>query len=143
MKMTRQEMESQLRSLRPSPLSESLRDDIAGQLASKQPREHRRSQWIWSSVALAVAASFAVAVFMLPRRKDDSGRTTSLQPARIDRPAVAVVENAPPTMLAYGHVFGRSPEDLDQLLDRHAATLLVAGSPSDDIGSLYADIFRN
>jgi hypothetical protein len=136
-------MESQLRSLRPSPLSESLRDDIAGQLASKQRKDRRRSQWIWSSVALAVAAGFAVAVFTLPRPEDDSQRSASLQPVRIDRSAVAVVENAPPTMLAYGHVFGRSPEDLDQLLDRHAATLLVAGPPSDDIGSLYADVFRN
>jgi hypothetical protein len=143
MKMTRQEMESELQSLRPRPLSDPARDDIARQLASTQRKERPSSPWIWRSVALAVAASIAFAAFLLPRSEDESGRSASLQPVRIDRSAVAVVEHVPPTMLAYGRVFDQSLDDLDQLLDRHAATLLVAGSPSDDIGSLYADVFVN
>ena len=49
----------------------------------------------------------------------------------------------PPTMLAYQHALGQSPDDLDELLDRHAASLLIAGSSSNDIGSLYQDLMLN
>ena len=43
----------------------------------------------------------------------------------------------PPTIMANQHVLGQSPDDLNELLDRHAASLLAASSASDDIGSLY------
>ena len=45
-----------------------------------------------------------------------------------DRPPASPSELPPPTILAYRQVLGRSLEDLDELLDQHAANLLVASS---------------
>ncbi|HJN08653.1 MAG: hypothetical protein QGG09_18990 [Pirellulaceae bacterium] len=97
--------------------------------------------WAWGAIGLAVAASFAIAVVWWPQLGEIPGPSPA-QPI-VDRPPQGASEMQPPTMLAYQHALGQSPDDLDELLDRHAASLLIAGSSSNDIGSLYQDLMLN
>ncbi len=141
MKRTRQDVESELRSLLPNAPSDRVLDSITSQLAPTRRTMRWENARAWRAVALAVAASIAVAVWWWPQPGKIPGPSPSLP--IVDRQPQETADMPPPTMLAYQHVWGHSPEELDELLDRHAASFLVGGPPSDDIGSLYRDVMSN
>ena len=138
---TRRDMESELRSLLPKAPSDRVLNSIASQLAPTMRTTRWGNAQAWGAVALAVAASIAIAVSWWPQ----PGKIPTPSPALpiVDRQPQGPLEMPPPTMLAYQHVLRQSPEELNELLDGHAASLLVAGSPSDGIGSLYRDLMPN
>jgi hypothetical protein len=140
MKRTRQDIESELRSLVPKTPSPRVRDRIAGQLAVSRPPRLRKTAWVWAPLVVAVAASLVLMVRWWPR--GDAIPTPGPIPPLVRLPSPPP-EVPPPTLLAYQQHLGRSHEALDDLLDRHAASLLTGGSPEDDIGSLSRDLRVN
>ncbi len=141
MKRSRRDMESELRSLLPKAPSDRVLHNIASQLGPTRRATHWGNAWAWGAVALAVAASIAVAVLWWPQSGKIPGPSPSLPV--VDWQPQGPPEMPPPTMLAYQHVWRQSPDELNKLLDRHAANLLVAGSPSDHVESLYRDLMPN
>ena len=141
MKRMRQDIESELRSLLPKAPSDRMLNSIASQLAPTRRTMRWANAWTWGAAVLVVAAGITAAVLWWPEPREIPGPSPSLPV--VDRPTQGHPELPPPTMLAYQQVVGQSPDGLDELLDRHAASLLVAGSPADNVGSLYQNLMRN
>lgn len=134
------DLESELRSLRPRQPFGRVRRGIADQLAQEPVRTAsvKARTWQIALAALVVAASVAVIVFL--------SRQPVKQPDIAPGPSVVVetTDTVPPsTWLAYRQVLGRSDESLDDLLDYHGASLLTSGQQSLDSGSLYQELLPN
>jgi hypothetical protein len=115
-------LEAELAALRPQAISPGLRQRVAERLAESPSR---RARWLWGlALAGGLAAACVAAVLVFGR-----GNGRGVPPA----PPGPLVEgsSAPrdtgddslPTVQAYQRALARSPEELDALLDRHAARL--------------------
>jgi hypothetical protein len=136
----------ELAALRPHELSPAFRRRVAESLAGPRPVT---SRWPWV-VALAGGLAAAVLAVAILGRGGDPGVVTTraiVEP----RPGPAVqAEDAMPTLQAYRQALARSPEELDALLDKHAARApgpdprlvrIHASTPSDrELQALTGDL---
>jgi hypothetical protein len=121
--------EAELAAFRPRELSPASQRRIAGRLADPSPR---RSRWLWG---LGLAGGMAAACLVAISRGWGPGGGQDLD----TRPTIAVPTTAPPgvtedvlpTHRAYQQALTRSPEDLNALLDRHAARGFGSGPGAD------------
>lgn len=144
------ELESELRSLRPEPPSVRVRSGIAEQLSGRSHVTTGSRAWVRGVAALAIAAGVTVAVIFWPGIDDfqppGHGPEDVVQvpngdlPQDVDPPTAM---HPPPTWLAYRHQLGESMESLDELLDIHATSLLASGPSSAEAGSLFQDFYQN
>ena len=110
-------LEAELLAFHPPEVSPELRRRIAERLASSTAKRHRR---LW---VIALAGGLAAACLGALFLAWGGGRIARQQPVAIG-PLPAPPgrnEDALPSLLAYRQALARSPEDLDALLDRHAA----------------------
>ena len=140
------DLESELRSYRPAPVSPGLRGRVASELERTgdiQPaRRHRPQRWprlAWLAAAAVVLAAAGLAWFHMFGGRNDQG-------PRPQAPPRIAVEDAPsedsqipprPTRWAYQLAAADSPERLDELLDQHAS-LLLPPSPDLDLAGVLA-----
>ena len=128
-------LEAELRTFRPVAPSPELFDRIGGELESFAPPRRLRA-WLVGTLAAACLAVAAALVWRLSRPVDVGPvRIAATLPVPMterddDRPALA----------SYRRALARSPEALDDLLDRHAARMLAPGAArltaSSDVGVL-------
>jgi hypothetical protein len=112
-------LEAELAALRPRDVSPALQQRVAERLGDAPSA---RSRWIWG-VALAggLAAACLAAVLLLGRGGGPSaptGQTIVEALPKLHGPA----DDSLPSLQAYQRALARSPEELDALLDRHAAS---------------------
>ncbi len=139
MKQKRDELESELRSLIPAAPSDRMVNGIADQLAPAPHSTAEQPSWTFGAIAFAVAACLALVIIWYPRSTETT-ENPSLAPVSSQREALLA---KPPTMLAYRQVLVESPDAVDELLDRHAARLLVASSSGEGMSSLLQDLMSN
>jgi len=116
-------LEDELRSFRPAEPSRDLLERVGWQLAS----DRARPVWPWLAGAVA-AAAFVVVATITWRASHSPGPNLVQVPTTV--PAVAVVgldNDDRPALATYRRAWARSPAELEELLDRHAARLLPAG----------------
>ena len=109
-------LEAELRAFQPPEVSAELRRRIARRLAGSTAKKDRRL-WRIALVGGLVAACLG-GLFLAW-----GGRSAGNRPAVVG-PLIAPpgrTEDALPSLRAYRQALARSPEDLDALLDRHAA----------------------
>jgi hypothetical protein len=118
--------EQKLQSFRPRPPSPTLRRRIAGQLAAAPVRR-------WRAAATALVAACVALAVLLPRGRGPDTVVVIPPPP----PAAG-----PPTVLAYHQALARSPEALDDLLDRQAVRAPQAGVPAQPVTAFayHADL---
>jgi hypothetical protein len=110
----RDAFEVELSALRPRTVSPALRERIGRELA-RPPRP-------WRGIAAGLAAVIlGVLTLALSLHRDEQPPTSAPPPA-------SESEEAPPTLQAYRSALFRSPEELDALLEKHAASR----RPADD-----------
>jgi hypothetical protein len=107
-------LEAELRSLRPQPLSPAMRRRLGDRLTAA-PAGRRRHGLVALTGSLA-ASALALATLL---------RFGAEPPAPPAREAATL-----PTVQAYRQAFARSPEALDELLDRHSAGPARAAAPT-------------
>lgn len=127
-------IEEQLRELRPRQLSADFEERLAQRLAEAPPREATaRSQQPLRTGLLAlvtIAALVLVAVWLV-REEPDRPTTEEIEIAEPEiQPGVPPRE---PTLFAY-----RQAQDLDELLDYHARTLLPKGPDAEPLAGSWA-----
>jgi hypothetical protein len=108
-------LEEELLSLRPHEPSPELRRGVAERLADASPVKLRRLWWLAVSGGLAAACLAAVLLWWGRGREEDHAPGPRPVP-------LAVIDDAPPTLLAYQRALAGSLEELDALLDRQAVT---------------------
>lgn len=109
-------LEAELSALRPRGVTPGLRRRVADRLAD--PPTYRR--WVWGVALAGVLAAAGGLVLVAPWRRDP---VVPGPPVVVPAPPAAVEsEDAAPTLVAYQRALARSPEDLDALLERTAAT---------------------
>jgi hypothetical protein len=111
-------LEAELAALAPHPPSPGLQQRIADRLAEAPPARARR---LWGiALAAGLAAACLAAAILLGR---GSGRTVPTERVVAHPPPAPPeqVEESLPTLQAYRRAFAESPDELDTLLDRHAA----------------------
>lgn len=122
-------LEAELSALRPHAVSPGLRRRVAERLAD-DPLARRRRLWRIAFVGGLAAACLAAVVL-----RWEGGRRREREPIVIaPPPAPSVkVEDSEPTLLAYHRALGRSPDELDALLDTHAR---VTAEPSPEFARI-------
>lgn len=133
-------LEAELAALRPcepsAELSQRIAERLAADLAPPHPRplshngrgEKRGWRWIAGLAAGVIAAGIAVGI-LLPRGSDRP--PVAEPPVEAQQPLVAsAFDEALPTVWQYHRTLGRSPNELDALLNQHAGTGSAIGSPS-------------
>jgi hypothetical protein len=125
------DIESELESLRPVEPSPGLRWTIANRLEGGDGgRRWRRLVIAWGS-AMAAAACLVAAVLLWQTGHLRFGAHVTVVDVRpATAPTAVVPPPARPTLGVYAGTLARSPDALDQLLDRQAASVRApAGSP--------------
>ena len=115
-------LETELFALKPQEVSFELRRRIAQHLADEPTGKTRRLWWF----ALAGGLAACLAIVLILWRSGRSIDTNQIE----TRPQLARVEDPGPTLQAYQQALASSPEELDALLDKHAAN----PEPSPDLG---------
>ncbi len=128
-------LEAELSALRPREISPGLRRRVAERLADP-PHARRRIRRFALAIGLA-AACLATVLFW---RGGGHGPAPDPGPVVVrPRPAppaeVRAEDDSEPTLLAYERALARSPEELDELLTKHAA---VAPEPNPELGRISA-----
>lgn len=118
-------LEAELAALRPREPSAELRQRIATLLASPSSvrRARQRVSVLWSG-ALAgglAAACFAALVLWRGEEREIEAETPA---ARFEPVAATAFDEALPSIWSYRSALTRSPEGLDDLLDKHGARTL-------------------
>jgi hypothetical protein len=109
-------LETELAALRPRPVSPDLRRRVADRLSA--PVTHRR--WAWGlALAGVLTAAGLIALFAPGPKPPPLPVPPAVVPAL---PAPAESTDPSPSVLVYHQALARSPDDLDALLDRQAAT---------------------
>jgi hypothetical protein len=127
-------LEAELSALRPREISTGLRRRVAERLADP-PHARRRIRRLALAACLA-AACLAAVLLRWGRHGPVSdpapivGRPRPAPPAEVEAQA-----DSEPTLLAYELALSRSPEELDELLDKHAA---VAPEPNPELARISA-----
>src|SRR5262249_8499556 len=110
-------LEAELAALRPRDVSPGLRQRVAERLADSRAR---RARWLWGfALAGGLAAACLVAILLFRR-----ANVPGVEPGPIANGPLAshaVGDDSLPTVQVYQQALARSPEELDALLDRHAA----------------------
>ena len=117
-------LEAELRSLRPRDPSPELRQHIAIELAVQRQGHKQRTtahtginrRFLLASAALA-ASLLAVAFFI----RHDSSRPSVVAMPLTDSPAATAFDSSLPTVWQFHHALNDQVNDLDTLLDQHAA----------------------
>jgi hypothetical protein len=107
-------LEAELSALRPHPVTPGLRQRIAERLAEDPPATRQRLWWI-ALVGGAAACLAAVLLWWAVGRRADPPPIAQPRPT-----PPAEVAASWPTVLEYERALARSPEELDDLLNRHA-----------------------
>jgi hypothetical protein len=110
-------LETELRAFHPPEISAELRQRIAWQLARSSARRKPQRRAIVLSGGLA-AACLAGLILWWERGHGTSGPPVIAGPR--NTPAIHP-DDALPSLRVYRQALARSPEDLDALLDKHAA----------------------
>jgi hypothetical protein len=109
-------LEAELSALRPRAVSPDLRRHVADRL-NAPPARHR---WAWGLALAGLVIAAGVVVLIAPGPKK---LAPPVPPAVVPAPtAPTELESPAPTVLTFNRALARSPEDLDALLDRQAAT---------------------
>jgi hypothetical protein len=124
-------LEAELFTLRPREVSPELRRRIAERLAEPLPFPRYRRLWQLALVGGLAAACLAVILLL----RSSGSVVPPSPPDRPPTPAAVAVEDANPTVLAYQRALARSPEELDALLDKDAAS---APEPNPELAHLGA-----
>lgn len=105
-------LEAELAAWQPGPVSPDLWKRIGNELSRKQLQSHiHRLPWFFGSAAAAACLLLAV---LLYQKHEEAGK-------RVD----ASLQDLLPTLGAYGRALSQTPDALDQLLDRHAASTTI------------------
>jgi hypothetical protein len=144
------ELEAELRSLRPRVPSDRVRSAITSRLSPHAEKAARANFWLWGAAVLAMAAGVMALLVFWPRSEQhgarDDGTRVVERPIDDDSPrAEDVVRdvNRPPTLLAYRRRLDESMESFDKLLEQHARCLLTCGSTGLDSDLLIQEIYQN
>jgi hypothetical protein len=131
-------LEAELRTFRPAGPSRELFARVEAELALDIPAPPPRARtWIAGSLLAAAACVLVAALLWHSTRSPGRGHidfATTVPTA--PRPAGGP-DDSRPALAAYRRALSRSPEALDELLDRHAARLLPG-----DAGADAATTFR-
>ena len=124
-------LDVELSALRPRAVSPGLRCRVADRMAAPPPRRW----WIRGlALALAVVAAAGGLLLVAPWRPGPPPpEPSAVVPVP---PATLEPEDATPTLAACRRALGRSPEDLDALLDR-----AVASKPNDESAPMRVGTF--
>jgi hypothetical protein len=114
--------EAELATLRPREVSPELRNRIARALADVPTRQNLR--WRIAAIGGLVAACLALAFL-----QGDHARDANPDRALTGTEAIpnAKFDSAGPTLLAFRRAVARSPDDLEQFLDRQGRTVPQIG----------------
>lgn len=150
------ELESELRSLRPNAPSDRVRRGITEQLSATPQTGMKNNAWVWGAVAVAIAAAVTFAIVSWPgpdeihppghgvpivdQSPDVKPPTDVKPPPDVDTP---IEMHLPPTWLAYRHRLNESVESLDELLDEHANSLLAGDPSTADTDLLFDEVYQN
>ena len=111
-------LEAELRRLAPRKVSPALKQRIGQRLAQTAEVESRSS---WGVVLAGALAAACVAAILFGWRSNATLEPTTAAPtAESWNP----IDGTKPTILAYRQALSRSAEELESLLDKHAATTL-------------------
>lgn len=132
-----EEIEAQLRSLVPTPLSDEVEKRIAQQLVETDPTRNgkRAVEWFVRLVAMGMGIALFT-TWWIPQPRHEVPKMPAIAGKRL-----AGSETMPPTMLSYQRIFEESPEKLNDLLVKHATTLLAEDAVS--IQALYDELLRD
>jgi len=120
-------LELELAALRPRGPSAALKKRIADRLAQDAPQRSEsqsNSQWRMAAIVGWLLAA-SLASVMVWRGGPAAVRVESVGP-QLDPALAAAFRESSPSIWAYGRAMRRSPEALDELLDRHAMHTLEA-----------------
>ena len=126
-------LEAELRTFRPTGPSRELFARVETELARDLARDlahdlaaRRTRAWPWLAGSLLAAAACIVVAVLLWQSSRSPGRSTvavaTTAPAAVT--PVTEPDDDRPALASYRRALSRSPEALDELLDRHAARLL-------------------
>ena len=137
-----EELEAELRSLRPRAPSVRVRQAVSEQLVRQTGAATRSNFRVWVTAVLALAAAVTGVIALWPRPMErgprDGARQIVEQPTENEQDV-----NPLPTLLAYHRRMNESMESLDELLNQHARCLL-AGTPSGfEEDPLIQEIYQN
>lgn len=139
----RDDLESQLMSLRLRGVSERLRNKIAEEIdAETRPNAARRWEVRVALVGVAAVAA-CVLIAVIPWGGKDSSETL---PATGTKQLPPRVEDLPPTVDGYRTAIQMGPEAVERILEHHATTLLPPEKVHIrvcDLGKLQLQLFGN
>lgn len=106
------QLEAELAAWQPGPVTPGLWKRIGNDLSRKQPQIRiRRLPWFFGSAAAAASVLLAV---VLSQKHEEADKRVDASP-----------QDLMPTLGAYGRALAQTPDALDQLLDRHAASTTI------------------
>lgn len=113
-------LEAELAALKPVEPSPHLRQRIAGELVTSAPvrSQGTRTWWRGAISGSLVAAALVIGLLLLRPMPKQIQRELPQAPPEID---AAAFDPALPTVWNYQRALARSPQDLEMLLDKHAA----------------------
>lgn len=121
---TRDPLEAELAAMPPAGLPPEMVDRVGRELSQRHTATRRR----WVVAGAAVAASVLIAAAMWPPvNPTDRGRVPGVTVATTTQTSPGDDGTDGPALFAYRRALAGSPQELDELLDRHAARTLPAG----------------
>jgi hypothetical protein len=118
------QLEAELAALVPLPPSPELKQRLEIALTTelatrKRPGNRPRAKWIAAAAGGLIAASVAAGLLLFapPRQQPPDA---SLPP--LEMPIAAAFDDAAPTLWTYRRALARSPDEVETLLDDHAAS---------------------
>ena len=113
-------LEAELRTLQPRGVSAKMRDRIAARLAGSSRLRWARNRRILLAVG-AIAAGVLAAVLVLRSDPAPKAQRADAPPEnRTPQAFAAAADDTLPTLQVYSRALAGSPEQVEQLLDRHA-----------------------
>jgi hypothetical protein len=117
MNETTDPLDAELRAFQPPEISAELRQRIGRQLVGSAEQKDRR---LWRIALAGGLAAACLGGFLLALGSRNSGNRPAVVGPVIAPPG-PTEDDVLPSLRAYRQALARSPEDLDALLDRHAA----------------------
>jgi hypothetical protein len=131
-----EQIEKELRDLRPAATSVRLEQSIAQRLDRPTSRNRGRRMFAWAAAAgLTAAASLMLAVWLDRTSGPRVGRPVDqpqVEQSQVVRLTPEQIKALPPTEWGYLMAYQSSPEDLDLYREHLASTLLPRGPEDGD-----------